>query len=147
MAVSFRNVSASPGEPVSEWPSEAVRAALERGGLEEWRLLAAEIDSDPWGSIARKVEQVLASSRPYGAADLFERKLAKSRARKQQAERAEVASELRGLIDRSGLSQGDFARSLGTSASRLSTYVNGSVVPAATLMVRARDLASRLPQR
>jgi hypothetical protein len=34
----------------------------------------------------------------------------------------------------------EFARRLGTSASRMSSYVNGSVVPSATLMVRARNV-------
>ena len=44
------------------------------------------------------------------------------------------------LID-SGLSQDAFAAALGTSASRLSTYRSGKVIPSATLFLRAVRLA------
>lgn len=55
-------------------------------------------------------------------------------------ERAEVASALRGSLDLSGLTQADFARHLGTSATRLSTYLSGSTVPSAALYLRALRL-------
>ena len=38
----------------------------------------------------------------------------------------------------SGLTQRDFARRMGTSASRVSTYVNGLVTPSASMMIRIR---------
>lgn len=145
MPVAFRNVTASPGDPVATWPSEAIRAALERGGLEEWRPIAAEIRASPWGPVARRVEEILTTSRPYGVADLFDGVINDARARQEQSERDEVATELRDLVARSGMNQREFARAIGTSASRLSSYVNGAVVPAATLMVRARRVAG--PQR
>jgi len=40
----------------------------------------------------------------------------------------------------SGLSQRDFAARLGTSASRLSTYLNGKVTPGADLLIRAERI-------
>jgi len=66
-----------------------------------------------------------------------------ARARKLAAdsERADVASEVQGLVARSGLSKQDFAERIGTSRSRLSTYMSGKVVPSATLMVRMRRVA------
>ena len=68
-----------------------------------------------------------------------------ARARKLAAdsERADVASEVQGLVARSGLSKHDFAARIGTSRSRLSTYVSGKVVPLATLMVRMGRVALR----
>ena len=54
------------------------------------------------------------------------------------SEREEVASEVRDLVARSGLSKQDFAERIGTSRSRLSTYMSGKVVPSATLIVRMR---------
>ena len=45
------------------------------------------------------------------------------------SEREEVASEVRDLVARSGLSRQDFAERIGTSRSRLSTYMSGKVVP------------------
>jgi len=139
MTVSFRNVSVRPADPVAEWPTEAVRAALERGGLPEWRRIADEIAKEPWGRTARQVEEVLRHARPYGVADLFEAAIESTRELAEANERKAVATELRALVNRSGLTQAEFARRIGTSASRMSSYVNGGVVPAATLMVRARN--------
>ena len=140
MTVAFRNVSSRPSDPVKSWSTEAVQAALERGGLAEWRLLVEAVGADPWGRTARQIEEVLDHSRPFGTAELLERAIEAARARTAAEERAAVAAELRELVRRSGLLQADFARRLGTSASRMSSYVNGAVVPSATLMVRARNL-------
>jgi hypothetical protein len=140
MTVAFRNVSSRPTDPVESWSTEAVQAAVERGDLAEWRLLVEAVGADPWGRTARQIEEVLGHSRPYGTAELLERAIEAARARAEAEERAAVATELRGLVSRSGLLQAEFARRLGTSASRLSSYVNGAVVPSATLMVRARNV-------
>lgn len=45
------------------------------------------------------------------------------------------------LLARSGLRRTEFASRLGTSRSRLSTYLSGTVVPSAALMVRAQRVA------
>ncbi len=138
MALTFRNVTASPDDPVTSWPTEAVLTTLERGDLSDLRRIRNAITVDPWGRTARQVEEVLGHARPYGVAELMEAAIAAARAEADAAERAAVASELRSLVAESGLSRADFARRLGTSRSRLSTYLSGTVVPAATLMVRAR---------
>ena len=143
MTVAFRNVSSRPSDPVESWSTEAVQAALERGDLAEWRLLVEAVGADPWGRTARQIEEVLDHSRPFGTAELLERAIEAARARTAAEERAAVAAERRELVRRSGLLQADFARRLGTSASRMSSYVNGAVVPSATLMVRARNLRDR----
>lgn len=140
MTVAFRNVSVVPADPVAEWPTEAVQAALERGGLPEWRRIAHEIAEEPWGRTARQVEEILSHSRPYGVANLFKGVIESTRGRAEIYERETVTEELRELISRSGLTQAAFARRIGTSAPRLSSYVNGGVVPSATLMVRARNV-------
>lgn len=59
-------------------------------------------------------------------------------------ERAEVACALRTSVTRSGLTQADFARCLGTSPSRFSTYASGAVVPSAVVYLRARNLGADL---
>lgn len=142
MTVAFRNLKVRPDHPVSEWPTEGVQAALERGTLPEWRRLADEIRADPWGRTARQVEEVLGHSRPYGVAVLLERAIEAARAGAEEAERAVVASELRELVASAGTTQAEFARRIGTSASRMSSYVNGEVVPSAALMVRARNVVA-----
>ncbi len=141
MALAFRNVDVHPSDPVTTWPTEAIQAALERGGIEDWRRIAAEVERDPWGRTARQIAGVLSHSRPYGVADLMEDALARTRQRMEESERAEVAAELRQLVAESGMTNRAFAARIGTSASRLSTYINATVVPSATLMVRARRVA------
>ena len=138
----FRNVTASPGDPVESWPFEGVLAAVERGTLPDWRRLARAIQADPWGPVAQQVLEAVGLSRPYGTAELLEGVVDRARELAADSERAEVAAEVRALVSASGLTQQEFAASLGTSRSRLSTYISGKVVPSAALMVRMRRVAS-----
>jgi hypothetical protein len=39
-APKFRNIAASPSDPVETWPFEGILAAVERGTLPDWRRLA-----------------------------------------------------------------------------------------------------------
>jgi DNA-binding transcriptional regulator YiaG len=141
--LAFRNVDASPDYPVSEWPQEAIQTALERGDLSHWRRLAATIQAEPWGPVARRVEEVLTYSRPYGVAEAMERVITRAREAVERAERDAVAAEVETLVQESGLSRAKFASSIGTSASRLSTYATGKVTPSAALLVRMRQVALR----
>ena len=138
MPLAFRNLTIQPSDPVDTWPTEAVQTALERGDLEDWRRLALEIRRDPWGRTARQVEEVLSHSRPYGVAQLMEDQIARARAAAEADERAAVAAEVRRAVAESGLSRAEFASRVGTSPSRLSTYVTGKVVPSATMLLRIR---------
>lgn len=140
MSLAFRNVDAAPDDPVASWPTEAVQAALERGGLNAWRRLAAEVQRRPWGRGARRLEEVLSHSRPFGTAELMDSVLAQARTRAEHAERRQVAEEIEALVRTSGLTQAEFAVAIGTSASRMSTYVRGGVVPSAALLVRMRGV-------
>lgn len=137
----FRNVDASPDDPVESWPLEAIQTALERGSLMHWRRLAAAIKAQPWGPVARDVEEVLTYSRPYGVAKTMARVIDRARRDAEAAERAAVAAEVQRLIEESGLSRREFASRIGTSTSRLSTYATGRVAPSAALLVRMRSVA------
>jgi DNA-binding transcriptional regulator YiaG len=143
VALAFRNLTITPDAPVSEWPTEAVQAALERGDLADWHRIVAEVGADPWGRTARQVEEVLSYSRPYGVAEAMDAALSRARQRAEASERAAVADEIREAIKCSGLSRAEFASQVGTSASRLSTYVSGKVTPSATLMLRIRRVSDR----
>jgi DNA-binding transcriptional regulator YiaG len=144
-ALRFRNVEASPDDPVETWPFEGILAAVERGTLPDWRRLAKAISADPWGTVAQQVIEVLRLSRPYGTAELLESVIARAREEAADSERLEVAAEIRSLVDGSSLSRQEFAERIGTSRSRLSTYISGRVVPSAALMVRIRRVARDNP--
>jgi DNA-binding transcriptional regulator YiaG len=136
--LAFRNVDVSPEEPVSAWPLEAIQAALERGELADWRRLGEAVEAQPWGPVARRLEEVLGYSRPYGIAPAMERVIERARRKAEEEERQAVASEVIRLIEGSGLSRAEFASLIGTSSSRLSTYATGKVTPSAAMLLRMR---------
>ena len=142
-ALKFRNITASVDDPVETWPFEGILAAVERGTLPDWRRLAAAIRADPWGPVAQQVLEAVEMSRPYGTSELLTTVIERARQEAADAEREQVAGEIRDLVARSGLSQQDFALRLGTSRPRLSTYMSGKVTPSASLMLRMRRVAAR----
>jgi len=143
MALAFRNIKVTPEDPVGQWHLEGIQTALERGDISHWRRIAAEVQSDPWGPVAQELSEVLSYSRPYGVAELMDGMLEQARSQAAESEREAVASDVRKLVAASGLTRREFASRVGTSASRLSTYASGKVVPSAALMVRMRKVAGR----
>jgi hypothetical protein len=140
-ALKFRNIDASPDDPVDTWPFEGILTAVERGTLPDWSRLAAAIQADPWGPVAQQVLEAVRLSRPYGTAELLEGVVSRARKLAADSEREDVASEIRELVAKSGLPKQGFAERIGTSRTRLSTYMSGKVVPSAALMVRMRRVA------
>ena len=143
MTLAFRNVNARVEDPVETWPQEAVLAALERGSLSHWRRIARALGEDPWGPVARAVEEILTYSRPYGVAELMETALADARATADERDRQEAAARVRSAVDRTGMTVTEFASRIGTSRSRMSTYLSGKVSPSAALLVRMERLADQ----
>ena len=141
MSVRFRHLDIGADAPVQVWPTEGVMTALERGGLSDWRRIARAVRADPWGPVARRLEDALAATRPYGVAPLMEKMLEDARRDAESEERAEVARRVAALLEASGLSRSAFAEAIGTSTSRLSTYVTGRVAPSSTLLVRMERVA------
>jgi DNA-binding transcriptional regulator YiaG len=139
----FRNIDASPTDPVESWPTEAVITALERGGLSDWHRIGEAIRADPWGPVARRVETALSCVHPYGVDVAMRRILSDARAARDLADREAVAVEVTQIVRASGLSKSEFASRIGTSASRLSTYLSGSVTPSASLLLRMRTVSQR----
>src|ERR1044072_6243624 len=133
-ALAFRNVDAKPSAPVETWPAEAVRTALERGGVSGWKRLRASIVDDPWGPVARRVEEAIAVDPRYGTGPLFAEVITDARTRAEVEERDAVAAAIKRPLARSGLTRPEFASRIGTSTSRLSTYLTGRVTPSATLL-------------
>jgi hypothetical protein len=139
----FRNLAIDPSAPVEDWPEEGIQAALERGSITDYRRLAAAVRADPWGPVSRRIEHVLTYSRPYGSGALMRLVIDRYRTRAEAAAKAEVTRQLAEALAATGLTQAAFASRLGTSASRLSTYLSGEVTPSASFLVRARHLVER----
>ena len=73
----------------------------------------------------------------------MERAISRARARAVASEGDEVVTRIRGAREASGLSVKEFAAEVGTSASRMSTYLSGRVTPSAAMLVRMERLAAR----
>jgi DNA-binding transcriptional regulator YiaG len=139
----FRNINVTPNDPVTEWGFEGLLTAIERGSMQLWDRIAVEVRRHPYGSVARLLDdEVIDAVSQAGERELFRQILQRARHRWDADARAEVAKRLRSLLERSGLKQRDFAVQLGTSASRLSTYLSGKVTPGADLLVRAERLCA-----
>jgi len=143
MALAFRNLTITPDAPVSEWPTKAVQAALNeaisRTGSGSLPKSGPIPGAGPHGKSKRcsVTHAHMASPRPW-----MRPCLAPVNEPKQASVRRSP-SEIREAVKRSGLSRAEFASQVGTSASRLSTYVSGKVTPSATLMLRIRRVADR----
>lgn len=137
MNVRFRNLEVTPNDPVEQWGPEGILAALDRGGLSEWRRITREVRADPYGGVAADLEEALDLAEDRGVARVM--RLSLERARSSEAQR--VGWLIREYLWRSGLTQAEFARAVGTSPSRMSTYINGTVTPSAVLLERMRRVA------
>ncbi|MGH3563331.1 MAG: helix-turn-helix domain-containing protein [Mycobacterium sp.] len=147
-ALTFRNLNVTPDDPVEKWGVEGLLAAIDRGSLPHWRRIAAAFRSDPWGKVAQDLEQALGLAEDAGVAATLRRVLASARQDVDACARAEVQRRLRQLVENSGLTAAEFARRLGTSASRMSTYLSGKVVPSAALLVRSETVSRTvMPER
>lgn len=109
--------------------------------------MLAEIRRSPWGSVARRVECYLSYREPDGAGTLFALAIEHARTRVEEADRVEVAARVRAAVDRSGMTNARFAELVGTSASRLSTYLSGKVTPSAAMLLRMERAASPRSRR
>lgn len=145
MTTAFRNVEGSSDMPVEEWPYEALVATIERGTIRQWLPLIRAVQRRPWGNVARRIDDYLGYQHPYGTGPLLRRAITHARSAAEAHERHVVSANVRSLIKRSGLSTEEFARAIGTSRSRLSTYASGKVVPAATMLVRMESVARQGP--
>lgn len=141
MAVVFRNLDATPTDDVTTWPYEGIVITLERGLVPDWQPLLADIRTSPWGPVSRKIEAYLTYQPVSGVTRLFEMAIARAREAANGRDRDLVAQRVRAAVARSGMSAASFAASIGTSPSRLSTYVSGKVTPSAALLVRIERVA------
>lgn len=129
--------------PVEFWPTSAIRSALQTGDITTWQLIVVALKRDPYGRTARQVEEVLEGTEPYGISKALSEVLARARDHLEANERAEVARHVRVLIERSGLSRQEFCSRVGVPADTLSEYLDGTVSPPASLMIRMRRLSDR----
>ena len=126
--------------------ADRFRGLLEQHGAGAWRQVLANVAANPWGPDVSRLLDLADEAGMAAPAEAIAECAEVYRKRHDDADRLEVAMEIRRLVAISGCSQRQFARYVGTSAPRLSTYVNGAVTPSAALMLRISRYAHVLAE-
>lgn len=147
MSIALRNVDFDLDSDPRSWPFEALVTVLERGLVPDWRPIVQAITQQPWGEFPRRVTKATQMADDPRLEVLFSLVIDDARHQREHEEREEVAARVRTAIAHSGLTQAQFAREIGTSASRLSTYATGSVTPSAALLLRIEQVSATLAAR
>lgn len=129
--------------PVEFWSTASIRSALETGDITVWQRIVVAIKRDPFGRTARQVEEVLDAASPYGIAKALNEVITRARAHLEANERSEASRHVRLLVERSGLTEREFASRIGVTAAELATFLEATTSPSASLMIRMRRLSDR----
>lgn len=140
------DIDTSRRAPMPVTPEE-IRLIVERGGADLWRRILANVAERPWGPDATHLAALARDAGLEAAATAVERCAEVFRKRIDESDRLAIAREVRRLVAVSGCSQREFAKHIGTSAPRLSTYGTGGVTPSATMMLRITRVSSALAER
>ena len=108
-----------------------------------WQRIVAAIKRDPYGRTARQVEEVLENAHPYGVSKALSEVLVRTREHLETCERADVAREIQSMLRRSELQAPEFASRIGVSNESLATYLEGTVSPPASLLLRMQRVSDR----
>lgn len=138
----FRNIEASPQDHVSGWGVEGLLTAIERGDASHWDRIAEWAKRDLDSGFREELAEALDLAEGGGAAWI--------RLVIQRFDETAKQSSLRRINAAwraSGLSRAAFAARLGTSASRMSTYLSGATIPSAELLAAMEQLAEQRRQR
>lgn len=114
---------------------------VHHGNARRWRAALLPLIESPWGPYGEHVVKLCKEADLAAVGDVLQECRKVYQHRQEQRERDAIAREIRRLVAISGLTQRQFASQIGTSPSRLSTYVNGRVVPSAAMLLRIRRVA------
>ncbi|HWJ66944.1 MAG TPA: helix-turn-helix transcriptional regulator [Nocardioides sp.] len=117
---------------------------VERGSIVEWRDQLGMVAASPWGPYADHLLLLARESEQPEVLAVVEAAIEECREWCRDQERDQVAREIRHLVAVSGSSQREFAARIGTSPSRLSTYVRGTVTPSAAMLLRIQRASRSL---
>lgn len=143
MPLRFRNIDATPNDPVERWGFEGMLAAIDRGYARDWRKLVVAVAADP--ALRQVFDEARAAAESRSAVALLNEMFAQAR-----RPPSEVALDrLRDAFVGTRMTQGELAVRLGTSRTRLNSYLSGKVTPSMDVLVAVEQLAEqyRAPAR
>lgn len=137
MPLRFRNIDVTPDDPVSMWGFEGMLAAVDRGYARDWRKMIAAVDADE--SLRPVFEEACAAAESHSTAVLLEVML--EHATRTPSERA--LDRLRDAFYGTRMTQAELAAEIGTSRTRLNSYLTGRVTPSMDVLVAVEQIAER----
>lgn len=137
MPLRFRNIDATPDDPVASWGFEGVLAAIDRGFPKDWKKLADAVVRDD--EVRAVFEAAAAAAESRSTVEVLRLMIAeRSRTPGERAlERLQVAYRM------TCMTQGELANEIGTSRTRLNSYLNGRVTPPMDVLVAVERIAHR----
>lgn len=143
MPLRFRNIHATPDDPVDAWGFEGMLAAIDRGYAADWRKLVAALVADP--SLRPVFEAAREAAESRATVAVLDAAL--ERAERSPSEQA--LARLRSAYRGTRMTQTELASRLGTSRTRLNSYLTGKVTPAMDVLVAVEEIAEqyRAPAR
>lgn len=109
--------------------------------VRRWRALLTPALEHPWSLYVDHLEADAAAHADPWIARLVGGCVEALRELTADRERRAVAKAIRDAVALAGVTQKEFAALVGTSQSRFSTYINGQVVPSATMLLRIRQMS------
>lgn len=135
MPLRFRNIDATPDDPVEAWGFEGMLAAIDRGYAVDWRKLIEALVDDP--SLRAIYDDAREAAESTSTVTLLDAALA---ARIRSADE-EARERLRTAFRATRLTQAELAARLSTSRSRVTSYLSGAVTPAMDVLVAVEGIA------
>jgi DNA-binding XRE family transcriptional regulator len=143
MPLRFRNIDVTPDDPVEVWGFEGMLAAIDRGYAKDWRkLVDAVVANSHLLAIFNEARDAAESRATVAALDVIV-ELA------QRTPAEEALARLRSAHRGTRMTQAELATRLGTSRTRLNTYLTGKVTPSMEVLVAVERIADqvRAPSR
>ncbi|WP_166982978.1 helix-turn-helix domain-containing protein [Paramicrobacterium fandaimingii] len=137
MPLSFRNIDATPDDPVEKWGFEGMLAAIDRGYARDWRKLVDAVVANP--QLTDEFHEAREAAESHATVALLDAMLVE--ARRTASERA--LDRLRDAYYGTRMTQVELASVIGTSRTRFNSYLTGKVTPSMDVLVAVEEIALR----
>lgn len=135
MPLRFRNIDATPADPVEVWGFEGMLAAIDRGYASDWRKLIDALADEP--ALREIYDDARDGAESRATVALIDAALALT----QRTAEEEALARLRAAFRQTRLTQAEVASRLGTSRPRMTSYLSGAVTPSMDVLVAVEALA------
>lgn len=137
MPLSFRNIDATPDDPVEKWGFEGMLAAIDRGYARDWRKLVNAVVVNP--QLSDEFHEARDAAESHATVALLDAMLVE--ARRTASERA--LDRLRDAYYGTRMTQAELAAMIGTSRTRFNSYLAGKVTPSMDVLVAVEEISVR----